>query len=185
MQDTVAVALITALSTLAAAALTGLIGARSTRRQLAHQLTVARQENAERRATRRDELRREAYVGFLSACDQAYRRLDRRWVEAGGDGPEPGYDETYAAMRAVDEAYNLVLLEGPAEVAAAARSVLASLTTEYADQRRLGGEAGEAGEAGVPLRDRHRERWLAAIEVRTNRRVSFVDTVRPVLEGDG
>ncbi|MCZ7379144.1 hypothetical protein [Micromonospora sp. WMMC250] len=58
MQDTVAVALITSLSTLAAAGLTGLVGALSTRRQLAHQLTVARQESAERRTTRRDELRR-------------------------------------------------------------------------------------------------------------------------------
>ncbi|MET7709317.1 hypothetical protein [Micromonospora sp. NPDC005413] len=182
MQDTVAVALITALSTLAAAALTGFVGAFSTRRQLAHQLTAARQENTERRATRRDELRREAYVGFLSACDQAYRRLDRRWVEPGGDEHTPGYDETYAAMRAVDEAYNLVLLEGPADVAAAARSVLVSLTTEYADQRRLGDEPGDAV---VPLRDRHRERWLAAIEVRTNRRVAFVDVVRPVLDRDG
>ncbi|MEU8112643.1 hypothetical protein [Micromonospora sp. NPDC048947] len=69
MQDTVAVALITSLSTLAAAALTGLVGALSIRRQLAHQLTVARQESAERRATRRDELRRASYVGLMSACD--------------------------------------------------------------------------------------------------------------------
>ncbi|MFI6068580.1 hypothetical protein ACIA47_25390 [Micromonospora sp. NPDC051227] len=182
MQDTVAVALITSLSTLAAAALTGLVGALSTRRQLAHQLTVARQESAERRATRRDELRRDAYVGFLSACDQAYRQLDRRWLDAGGGEPVPGYDEAYAAMRAVDEAYNLVLLEGPAEVAAAGRAVLTSLTTEYADQRRLGDESGDGS---APLRDRHRERWLAAIEVRTKRRISFVDTVRPVLGHDG
>ncbi|MEV1074874.1 hypothetical protein [Micromonospora parva] len=104
MQDTVAVALITSLSTLAAATLTGLVGALSTRRQLAHQLTVARQESVERWATRRDELRRDAYVGFLSACDQAYRQLDRRWLEPGGGEPVPGYDEAYAAMRAVDEA---------------------------------------------------------------------------------
>lgn len=180
MQDTVAVALITSLSTLAAAALTGLVGALSTRRQLAHQLTVARQESAESRATRRDELRRNAYVGFLSACDQAYRQLDRRWLEAGGSEPVPGYDEAYAAMRAVDEAYNLVLLEGPAEVDSVARSVLTSLTTEYADQRRLGDGPGQAT---VPLRDRHRERWLAVIEARTKHRISFVDAVRPVLDG--
>ncbi|WP_030488779.1 hypothetical protein [Micromonospora chokoriensis] len=181
MQDTVAVALITSLSTLVAAALTGLVGALSTRRQLAHQLTLVRHESVERRATRREELRRDAYVGFLSACDQAYRQLDRRWLETGGSGPVPGYDEAYAAMRAVDEAYNLVLLEGPAEVAAAGRAVLTSLTTEYADQRRFGDEPGDGS---VPLRDRHRERWLAAIEVRTDRRIVFVDAVRPVLDPD-
>ncbi|MEO3769532.1 hypothetical protein [Micromonospora sp. B9E7] len=181
MQDTVAVALITSLSTLAAAALTGLVGALSTRRQLAHQLTVARQESVERRATRRDDLRRDAYVGFLSACDQAYRQLDRRWLEAGGSEPVPGYDEAYAAMRALDEAYNLVLLEGPAEVDSVARSVLTSLTVEYADQRRL---RDEPGDANAPLRDRHRERWLTAIGVRTSRRISFVDAVRPVLDPD-
>ncbi|MGI5523085.1 hypothetical protein ACQEUX_19435 [Micromonospora sp. CA-259024] len=179
MQDTVAVALITALSTLAAAALTGLVGALSTRRQLAHQLTVAQQGSAERQATRRAELRRDAYVGFLSACDQAYRQLDRRWLEPGGGEPVPGYDEAYAAMRAVDEAYNLVLLEGPAEVVSAARSVLTSLTAEHADQRRF---RDEPGDVTAPLRDRHRDRWLAAIEVRTKRRISFVDAVRPVLD---
>ncbi|MFC8297001.1 hypothetical protein ACIQH6_26635 [Micromonospora orduensis] len=182
MQDTVAVALITALSTLAAAALTGLIGAFSTRRQLAHQLAVARLESADARATRRDELRRDAYVGFLSACDRAYRQLDRRWLATGAEGQGSGYDEAYSAMRGVDEAYNLVLLEGPADVAAAARSVLASLTTEYADQRRFGDEPDGSA---TPLRDRHRERWLAAIEQRTSRRISFVDVVRPVLGRDG
>ncbi|WP_330465827.1 hypothetical protein [Micromonospora zamorensis] len=181
MQDTVAVALITSLSTLAAAALTGLVGALSTRRQLAHQLAVARQESVERRATRRDELRRDAYVGFLSACDQAYRQLDRRWLEAGGSEPVSGYDEAYAAMRAVDEAYNLVLLEGPADVAEASRAVLTSIGAEHADQRRLGDEPGGAT---TPLREGHRERWLVAIEARTNHRISFVDTVRPVLNRD-
>ncbi|WP_433551010.1 hypothetical protein ACQP08_24925 [Micromonospora zamorensis] len=180
MQDTVAVALITSLSTLAAA-LAGLVGALSTRRQLAHQLTVARQESVERRATRRDELRRDAYVGFLSACDQAYRQLDRRWLEAGESEPAPGYDEAYAAMRAVDEAYNLVLLEGPAEVVSAARAVLTSIGAEHAGQRRLGDEPDEAT---GPLRDRHRERWLAAIELRTNHRLSFLDAVRPALNND-
>ncbi|MBQ1039902.1 hypothetical protein [Micromonospora sp. C81] len=181
MQDTVAVALITSLSTLAAAALTGLVGALSTRRQLAHQLAVARQESVERRATRRDELRRDAYVGFLSACDQAYRQLDRRWLEAGGSEPVSSHDEAYAAMRAVDEAYNLVLLEGPAEVVSAARAVLTSIGAEHADQRRLGDEPGGAT---TPLREGHRERWLAAIELRTNHRISFVDAVRPVLDRD-
>lgn len=182
VQDTVAIALITSLSTLAAAALTGLIAARSTRRQLAHQLTIAREESAEVSAARREELRRDAYVGFLSACDAAYRRLDRRWVEPGADGLTSGYDETYVAMRAVDEAYNLVLLQGPADVAAAGRSVVASLTTEYAEQRRL---ADEPGDAAASLRDRQRERWLAAIEVRTNRRVAFVDAARPAVDREG
>ncbi|MEK8109850.1 hypothetical protein NKG94_46245 [Micromonospora sp. M12] len=56
---------------------------------------------------------------------------------------------------------------------------MTSLTTEYADQRRLGDEPGDAS---TPLRDRHRERWLAAIEVRTKRRISFVDVVRQVLD---
>ncbi|MEV1074875.1 hypothetical protein [Micromonospora parva] len=59
---------------------------------------------------------------------------------------------------------------------------MTSLTAEHADQRRLGDEPGGRG---APLRDRHRERWLAAIEVRTNHRISFVDAVRPVLGHDG
>lgn len=81
-------------------------------------------------------------------------------------------------MRAVDEAYNLVLLEGPAEVEAASRAVLTSIGAERVDQRRL---RDEPDEATGPLRDRHRERWLAAIELRTNHRLSFLDAVRPAL----
>jgi hypothetical protein len=179
VQDTVAVALITSLSTLAAASLTGLVGALTTRRQLTHQRRLAAQERAAQRAARREELRRDAYVGFLSACDQAYRRLDRRWVE--GSETVTGYDEGYAALRALDEAYNLVLLEGPAPVAAAARSVLVSVNEEYAVQRGLDPEP----DGGVaPLRERHRERWLAAIRERATRRDAFVDVVRPVLDGE-
>ncbi|MGC4856373.1 hypothetical protein ACLQ24_24090 [Micromonospora sp. DT4] len=58
---------------------------------------------------------------------------------------------------------------------------MASLTTEYAEQRRLADEPGDA----AALRDRHRERWLAAIEVRTDRRVAFVDAARPAVDREG
>ncbi|MEK8109849.1 hypothetical protein NKG94_46240 [Micromonospora sp. M12] len=83
MQDTVAVALITSLSTLAAAALTGLVGARSTvgNWPTSSPSPGRRMSSGGRRvATSCGGTR----TWFLSACDQAYRQVDRRWLDAGG-----------------------------------------------------------------------------------------------------
>ncbi|GGL98131.1 MULTISPECIES: hypothetical protein [Micromonospora] len=177
MPDTVAIALITSLATLTAAGLTGLVTALTVRRQVAGQLAAVREDRAEQRALRREQVRRDAYVGFLAACDRAYRRLDRGWLGAGAAGD----DGPYPALRALDEAYNLVLLEGPARVAEAAGAVVRSVNAEYAGQRRLGG--GEPGDE--PLAVRERAGHLAAIGQRSSHRDSFVDVARAVLDPSG
>jgi hypothetical protein len=177
VQDTVAVALITSMSTLAAAGMTGVIGAWAARRQVTSHLTGAREERAEQRATERAQRRRDAYVGFLGACDQAYRSLDRNWRQESG----AGHGETYQALRGLDEAYNIVLLEGPEEVAREAELVTASINGESREQRRLVGEAAAESD-GVPPADVHGPWRRTAIEERARRRDSFVDAARAALE---
>ena len=83
MNDTVAVALITSLSTLTAAGLAGWVSARTNDRQLRHQAALAREERAERRALDRRELRRETYERFLARADAAYRLLRKLAMDTG------------------------------------------------------------------------------------------------------
>ncbi|MDG4797342.1 hypothetical protein [Micromonospora sp. WMMD1082] len=175
MRETVAIALITALSTLTAAGLTGLITALTVRRQVAGQLAAAREERAEQRTLRRGQARRDTYVGFLAACDRAYRALDTGWV---GAETAPGGEAPYPALRALDEAYNLVLLAGPDPVAEAAGRTVRSINEEYAQQRLLHQEATSSG----PLAVRHRTEHLAALRHRTARRDAFVAAARGTLE---
>ncbi|MEU6023746.1 hypothetical protein [Micromonospora sp. NPDC047134] len=176
MRETVAIALITSLSTLTAAGLTGLVTALTVRRQAAGQLAAAREERADQRALRRNQERRDTYVSFLAACDRAYRALDTGWV-----GPEtaPGEVLPYPALRALDEAYNLVLLVGPNLVAQAAGHTVRSINKEYADQRRLRREG--ADESG-PLAESNHAEHLAALRSRTERRDAFVTIARESLE---
>ncbi|MEV6694995.1 hypothetical protein AB0M35_26325 [Micromonospora sp. NPDC051196] len=176
MRETVAIALITSLSTLTAAGLTGLVTALTVRRQVAGQLAAAREDRAEQRTLRRNQERRDTYVGFLAACDRAYRALDTEWV---GAETAPGEDTPYPTLRALDEAYNLVLLAGPELAAQAAGRTVRSINEEYAQQRRLRRE--DADDSG-PLAVRHRTEHLAALRSRTERRDAFVTVAREALE---
>ncbi|MFI6262854.1 hypothetical protein [Micromonospora sp. NPDC051006] len=180
MQDTVAVALVASLSTLAAAAITGLIGVWASRLQMANSLAVARAERAEQRTARRDQLRRDSYVGFLSACDQAYRRLDGNWLQQDHDAIRSTSNETYLALRTLDEAYNLVLLEGPDDLAREAELVMRSINEEWRLQLRLIRDA-RSDSAGVPISALFQPERLTAIEERTRRRDSFVTAARAAL----
>ncbi|MEV4711360.1 hypothetical protein [Micromonospora sp. NPDC049374] len=176
MRETVAIALITSLSTLTAAGLTGLITALTVRRQVSGQLTAAREERDAQRTLRRNQARRDTYVGFLAACDRAYRALDTGWV-----GPEtaPGEDAPYRMLRALDEAYNLVLLAGPGPVAEAAGRTVRSVNEEYARQRQL---SREQTEEATPVAVQHRAEHLAALRCRTERRDAFVAVARGTLD---
>lgn len=176
MRETVAIALITSLSTLTAAGLTGLVTALTVRRQVDGQLAAAREERAEQRTLRRNQARRDTYVSFLAACDRAYRALDTEWV---GAGTAPGEDTPYPALRALDEAYNLVLLAGPDLAAQAAGRTVRSINEEYAQQRRLRRE--DPDHVG-PLAVRHRSEHLAALRIRTEQRDTFVTGARTALE---
>ncbi|QKW05819.1 hypothetical protein HUT18_04905 [Streptomyces sp. NA04227] len=193
MNPTVAVALITALSTLAAAGLAALVSARTTARQLRHQAALAREERAEQRAAARREARGLAYEQFLGRVDAAYRVLDEGWTARPFAEPLP-WQAGFTARRAVDEALIRVQLTGPEEVAGAGRAVVRGLAEEFRTHAGAVGEratfgAGDQRESGheVPLSavELAPDARSAALRVRfaTSRR--FVAAARAALDGDG
>jgi hypothetical protein len=136
MNDTVAVALITSLSTLSAAALAGAASAWVTSRQLRHQVALAREERGEQRAVDHREMRRESYERFLSQVDAAYRVLDEGWF-ARPFAEMPRWEAGFAARRALDEAYIRVRLVGPEEVAERGAQVVRSIGDEFRRHSRI------------------------------------------------
>ncbi|MFG2212927.1 hypothetical protein [Streptomyces sp. NPDC048638] len=136
MNDTVAVALITSLSTLSAAALAGAASAWVTSRQLRHQVALAREERGEKRAIDYREMRREAYERFLSQADAAYRVLDEGWFVV-PFAEIPRWEAGFAARRALDEAYIRVRLVGPEEVAEQGAKVVRSIGDEFRRHTRI------------------------------------------------
>lgn len=112
MNSTIAVALVTATSTLTAAALTGTLAAWVNARQLRHQYQLAGEQRAEDRADHLRQLRREAYQHLLSKADAAYRLLDASWLGVGST-EQPDSASGIPARRALDEAVIRVQLEGP------------------------------------------------------------------------
>ncbi|WP_146214473.1 hypothetical protein [Streptomyces sp. ICBB 8177] len=155
MNDTVAVALITSLSTLAAAGMAGTASALTTGKQLRHQAALAREEQAAQQAVALRELRREAYERFLTRADAAYRMLDEGW--SAPDDEEAGRREAgFAARRALDEAYVRVRLVGPEAVAEQGAGVVEAIGDEFRRQaraRRASAEA-EASARAEALRTR-------------------------------
>jgi hypothetical protein len=157
MNDTVAVALITSLSTLAAAGSSGAITAWLASRQLRHQRALAGEERATQRASVHEELRRDAYERFLARADAAYRTLDEAWLAA-PPTTGPDRDAGFAARRALDEAHVRVLLVGPDEVASRGADVLRGVGDEFRMHRRVvDAHPGAAGSAADLDREARRQ----------------------------
>jgi hypothetical protein len=180
VNDTVAVALITSLSTLSAAGLAGAASAWVTGRQLREQGVLAREERAERRAVDSREQRREAYERFLSQADAAYRVLDEGWFAV--PCTEPGrWEAGFAARRALDEAYIRVQLVGPDSVADKGGEVVRSVGEEFRSYARVvrasPGATGSAAELDAAVRK-------GALRARFADNREFVAVARRVLGGE-
>ncbi|WAZ25708.1 hypothetical protein STRCI_007219 [Streptomyces cinnabarinus] len=95
--------------------------------QATAQLDVARRTLAEQTLAAQREVRRAAYVTFLSRTDSA-QLASAAWQSAIGTAEEsPRRREYDVAMGAVGEALNVVRLEGPEPVATAAENLLGAL----------------------------------------------------------
>ncbi|WP_367047073.1 hypothetical protein [Streptomyces sp. Je 1-332] len=93
------------------------------------QLDVARRTLAEQTLVNQRAVRRAAYVKFLGRTDSAQLALSA-WQSAIGTADEtPRRGEYDSAMGAVGEALNVVRLEGPQSVTAAAETLRTSLAT--------------------------------------------------------
>jgi hypothetical protein len=167
VNDTVAVALITSLSTLSAAALAGWVSARTAARQLRHQAALAREERAERRATDHRETRREAYERFLTRADAAYRLLDEH-----RRATPPTTEAGFAARRALDEACIRVRLVGPDHVAERARAVVRGIGEEFRIHAHATGTSPDTG-----ARTR-------ALQARSSTTADFLSAARRALENE-
>ncbi|MCQ4083961.1 hypothetical protein NGB36_26085 [Streptomyces sp. RB6PN25] len=180
MNDTVAVALITSLSTLTAAGLAGSVSAWTANKQLRHQALLAREERAEQRATDHRQMRREAYERFLSHADAAYRVLDERWLarlpaesQHGGSG--------FAARRALDEAYIRVRLVGPEDVAERGAAVVRGIGNEFHQHARVVNSHPDTEDCVVDLDPSARAQ---ALRVRGATTGEFVAAARRALGGE-
>lgn len=176
MTDTVAIALITALSTLTAAGLTGVTSAWLTSRQLRHQRALAREERAAHWAARQRDLRREVYEQLLARADAAYRVLDEGWTTAGL--PEASRDAGFAARRALDEVQVRVMLEGPEDVAEQAAGLVRGVGAEF---KLLRGVLDAHPGAAVSAAELDRAARTGALTARTRSGEAFVAAARRAL----
>ncbi|WP_406089397.1 hypothetical protein [Streptomyces sp. NBC_01013] len=95
--------------------------------QATAQIDVARRTLTEQTLAGQRAVRRAAYVTYLSRTDSAHQAL-AAWQSAIGTTDEASRRRAYdTAMGALGEALNLVRLEGPAPVAAAAETLRTSL----------------------------------------------------------
>ncbi|GAA3072386.1 hypothetical protein GCM10010448_64040 [Streptomyces glomeratus] len=150
VNDTVAVALVTSLSTLTAAALAGSVSAWTTSRQLRHQALLAGEERAEQRENANREMRRESYERFLSQADAAYRVLDSGWM-AKPFTESPHWEAGFAARRALDETYIRVRLVGPENVAEMGAAVVRGIGDEFRLHARIVGSHPDTSDCAADL----------------------------------
>jgi hypothetical protein len=178
VNDTVAVALITSLSTLSAAGLASAASAWVTGRQLRHQSALAREERAEQRVINHREVRRGAYEKFLSQADAAYRVLDGGW-HALPVTDARRWEGGFAARRALDEAYIRVRLVGPDDVAERGAEVVRSIGDEFRLHGRIVNDGPEpAGSAA----ERDPSARSGALRARAASSTEFVTAARLALE---
>lgn len=161
VNDTVAVALITSLSTLSAAVLAGSVSAWATSRQLRHQGVLAREERAEQRANAHREMRRESYERFLSEADAVYRVLDDGWF-ARPFTESDRWEAGFAARRALDEAYVRLRLVSPDSVADRGSEVVRSIGDEFRLHARIVGSHPDTTDSAAALDPSARAQVLRA-----------------------
>jgi hypothetical protein len=170
MSTTVAVALITALSTLFG----GLIGS-------ATSLFISNNQSRKERLEKRREIRRDAYVQLLNKFDEVVVLLDKCWArEPGIKGSES--DEMNAVAQGLDElenATNAAQLEGPAEIVDIIRNVYDLLSQEFDLQLLITKEHRASNRPRFELSD---GKWFEARDSRITVKRNFINAARSVLD---
>jgi hypothetical protein len=140
VSTTIAVSLITAVSTLAGASISGYIAFLISRTQSNAQSAIAKSQQLEQRSTERRQIRRDAYLQFLNQLGTTEQVLESLWLSEPPDDIATVNDFVQAARNAVSElrrTTNLVVLEGPPEVAHIAQELGVWMTLECADLVRV------------------------------------------------
>ncbi|MGW3145647.1 hypothetical protein ACWDG1_13395 [Streptomyces sp. NPDC001177] len=178
MKDTVAVALITAISTLSAGAVTGGFAFWGTRRQAKGQARQAREDRVEQRLMRHREVRRDAYVRFLDLAVQVEQHMSSLWLEPPSSLASNHIERMIELTAQLWKALPTVLLEGPPAVAEAARA-LSGLAAEECDL--LSEIAGRNN--GQPLCLRFGDGFQDFANRRVDLQGRFIETARQTLGG--
>lgn len=123
MNATVAVALITALSTLAAVGISGTIA-----------LLVNRSQAKTQHMRDKRQIRRDAYMQFLNQASIAEYELEKCWTSdiPANATPNRFINEAFTAIAKLDSMLNIVALEGPNSVEDASRDLRVEFIGELA-----------------------------------------------------
>jgi hypothetical protein len=175
MKTTIAVALITAISTLSAAAISG---------YLAYKVSAAQGKQAwvEQRLLERRQIRRQAYVQFLNQVGIAEQALDKLWQSKTPSEPdfhtfiESGIDATGA----VQPLLYLVTLEGPSAVVSAAAFVTASLMQECREITRITAK----GETSTVICVQDEEAFTRAAYTRKDAKIKMIMAAQASLKSE-
>ncbi|MFE6158940.1 hypothetical protein ACFQ7F_08490 [Streptomyces sp. NPDC056486] len=145
MDQTVAVAVITAGAAVSASSLTSWITLRNARQQVEQQLLLAREERAERRSTEHRAARRDAYARFLSEATSAAAMISQaRQHEISEELFQSRCAAASDSLTLVFQAGALVLIEDPAEMTEAVRQVRSTLQSELDAARAVREQTGTA-----------------------------------------
>ncbi|MEV5804081.1 hypothetical protein [Streptomyces parvulus] len=120
----IVVAAITALATLLAAAISGLIAYRTSRRSMDHAAEMARLDREAEKATQQRSARRDAYAAYVTAGMTALRDISAA-RQAGWTSPswQQLREQAVASSHSVVIAFGVVEVEGPPRVADSAKGM--------------------------------------------------------------
>lgn len=143
MSITIAVAIITSISTLAGGLIGSITTIRVQQKQIGNQNSQAEIERIEQRRSQRREIRREAYATILNKYDEIGGLIDSCWrmkPDSKSDGPiTKAILDIEANIRSLDTMTNVVNLEGPQHVADAAKKAYDTLRYEMSELLRMTG----------------------------------------------
>jgi hypothetical protein len=132
MSETVAVTLITAVSTLAGAGISGYVAFLVSRAQSKTQIEITRSEQIEQRLTDRRQLRKDAYSQFLNRVVTAEELLEILWqLESKDSLRRDKFREMSSAIVDIRRSADVVALEGPAHVTSLAEQLWVTIMGEF------------------------------------------------------
>ncbi|MEU5888053.1 hypothetical protein ABZ835_14630 [Streptomyces sp. NPDC047461] len=120
----IVVAAITALATLLAAAISGLIAYRTSRRSIEHAADMARLDREAEKDAQHRSARRDAYAAYVTAGLTALRDISAaRQADSASQRWQELRQQAVASSHAVVIAYGVVEVEGPPQVADSAKAM--------------------------------------------------------------
>jgi hypothetical protein len=160
MNATIAVALITALSTLAGVTLSGIMAFLVSKSQNKVQKALASSAQEEQYIRDVCQIRRDCYVQFLNEVSLIEHELEKCWLKSAPTADIAIMNDPTSIAGKLDPLFNLVTLEGPDDVAYHAKRLEVRLILEAAKLRMLLNETGVEFPLGTDRGDVYMEMHL-------------------------